>query len=56
MRESRSNIERHADGMPEGTLGRKNKYGFKEFYNSLFDDLVNPDKLILLGTETLNLS
>ena len=32
---------------PEGTLGRKSKYWFKEFYDSLFGDLVNPDKLIL---------
>ena len=32
---------------PGGTLGRKSKYWFKEFYDSLFGDLVNPDKLIL---------
>ena len=40
---------------PGGTLGRKSKYWFKEFYNSLFGDLVNPDRIIILGTETLNL-
>ena len=43
-------------GRPRGTLGRKSKYWFKEFYNLLFGDLVNRDKLFLWGTETLNLT
>ena len=42
-------------GRPRGTLGRKSEYWFKEFYNLLFGDLVNRDKLFLWGTETLNL-
>ena len=36
-------------GRPRGTLGRKSKYWFKEFYNSLFGDLVNPEKLFFIG-------
>ena len=51
MRESRSNIERHADG----TVTRKaRRYTekkawmvYEEFSNSSFVDLVNPDKLFL---------
>ena len=44
MRESRSNIERHADGTitrkAKRYTGRKSEYWFKEYFDSLFSDLV----------------